>query len=304
MDEVFCTIVSRLRAFQAIALFMSLKNVSPKYQIYVLCVDSSTYNLFSKMKFSNVRLVRAHELSDKKLEEVKKQRKLNEYCWTLKPVFIERLFLENPSITRVTYIDADLFFWNNPSIIFINQPDSSVLLSRGDIIIPMLPLPLIKLLQDLMGLYNSGFISFRRHKDAQECLSWWKNRCLDSCISTPESGKFGDQKYLDEMPKLFPGVDEITTPGVNIGHWNNANHQFDFFDGVLCADNKKLICYHFSGYRFLRNGDILKIHENDRVYIPFFYSIYNEILVGIIQSIGAVDPTFDGFSTDEDVMTK
>ena len=304
MDEVFCTIVSRLRAFQAIALFMSLKNVSPKYQIYVLCVDSSTYNLFSKMKFSNVRLVRAQELSDKKLEEVKKQRKLNEYCWTLKPVFIEKLFIENPSIVRVTYIDADLFFWNNPSKVFINQPDSNVLLSRGDIIIPMLPLPLIKLLQDLMGLYNSGFISFKRNKEAQECLSWWKNCCLDSCISTPESGKFGDQKYLDEMPKLFLGVDEITTPGVNIGHWNNANHQFEFFDGVLCADNRKLICYHFSGYRFLRNGDILKIHENDRVYVPFFYSNYNEILVGIIRSIGAIDPTFDGFSTDEDVITK
>lgn len=31
----------------------------------------------------------------------------------------------------MTYLDADLFFYERPQVIFQNQPDASVLLSRG-----------------------------------------------------------------------------------------------------------------------------------------------------------------------------
>ncbi|MFZ5989232.1 MAG: hypothetical protein ACOYWZ_19230 [Bacillota bacterium] len=304
MDGVFCTIVSKFRAFQAIALFISLKNVMPELLVYVLCIDDSTYNLLSKMNFNNINLIHINELADDMLEEIKTKRKLNEYCWTLKPVFIEKLFKEIPKIQRITYIDADLFFFSDPSIIFKSQEDSSVLLSRGEIIIPMLPLPLVNILQELMGNYNSGFISFKRDKSALDCIGWWKQSCLNSCISRPEAGKFGDQKYLDNMPGMFDSVKDISTPGVNIGHWNNSNHVFGFINDVLCVDEDILICYHFSGFRILKNGSILKIHEADRLYIPFFYEIYADVIVNIVNTVNSIYPDFDGYSTEEDLSAK
>lgn len=303
MESVFCTIVSRLRAYQAIALFLSLKKECEESSVYALCADDSTFALFQRMNFSNVILLKADALGEKTLEKIRQERKLNEYCWTLKPLLIEWIFQKKESIKRVTYLDSDLFFWNEPTEIFASQPESDVLLSRGDISVSSLSPGLADYLQNLMGDYNSGFISFQKTAPALECLRWWKERCLLSCFSRPEQGDFGDQTYLNEMPKRFSGVAAIATPGVNLGHWNYGGKRYSFYQGRLYADDHPLICYHFSGFRFLPDGSVLKIHEEQRPDIPFFYSIYSDILREIILLVQRVKPDFDGCSTQEDIET-
>ena len=69
-------------------------------------------------------------------------------------------------------------------------------------------------IQSLTGNFNSGFISFKKDIDGLSCVNWWDKMCIDSCTSNPEDNKFGDQKYLDDMPFLFNNVYEITTQGV------------------------------------------------------------------------------------------
>lgn len=303
-DLVFCTVISRYRLYQAVAMFCSLQEVLKDHIIYVLCVDDETHRLLSRMGWKRVRLLHICELRNESLDQLKRKRKLNEYCWTLKPLLIEAVFSRDPEIDRVTYVDADLFFFSDPSVIFQNQPYCSVLLSRGDIVIPSLEPENKKRLQEMLGRYNSGFISFRRDEAGLQCLRWWKNRCLEACVSKPEAGLFGDQKYLDDMPGISPNVCEIQTPGVNIGHWNRALYHFSIVDGKIHAGGSRLICYHFSGFRVLRGNRIIMIHEQKTMDPPFFYYIYMHILQDVIRNISIIDPGFNGYSDAQDLARK
>lgn len=301
MGSVFCTILSKYRLYQAMAMFCSLHEVMSDFIIHTLCVDGDTYELLSKMNWENVRLTVMDDLDDEGLTRLRNTRRLNEYCWTLKPVYLDYLFERNPQLLRITYIDSDLFFFSDPSVIFRAQPHSSVLLSKGDIRIPILDTRDTSIIQSMLGNYNSGFISFKQDETGRKCLAWWKEQCLECCASMPAGGRFGDQKYLDDMPELFPNVAEIETPGVNLGHWNSFYYNFSLYQGAVYADLNKLICYHFSGFRVLKGGGVLMIHEADRICKPFFYAIYVDILQKMVDSIRIIEPDFDGCSNQEDL---
>ncbi|MGC4375429.1 putative nucleotide-diphospho-sugar transferase [Fictibacillus sp. Mic-4] len=302
MSSVYCTVLSKGRLYQAITLFHSLENVMQDYRVFTLCIDDDTYGLLKKMNLKNITFTHVKELEDAQLLELKKQRKRNEYCWTLKPLFIEKIMKDYPSINRVTYIDADLYFFENPTVIFENQPDCSVLLSRGDIVIPSFDPALIKELQRLLGNYNSGLISFKCDDPGSACLKWWKEKCLEHCVNAPGEGKFGDQGYLDSMPGQFPNVCDIITPGVNIGHWNYAKHRYSMKDGAIFADEAKLICYHFSGYRILNKNDMKRIHEKDRKDSPMLlHNIYQLHVKNAICLVEQIDPDFNGYAEGQDI---
>lgn len=301
MKPIFCTVLSRTRLYQALALLCSMHAVMKTFTLHILCVDDDTYDLLGKMGWENVCLTRPDALNNETLDALRRSRKQNEYCWTLKPVFLAYLFETNPGAERITYIDADLFFFSDPEPVFTSQPYSAVLLSRGDIRIPALSTRDTLTIQRILGKYNSGFISFKRDETGLAALDWWKEKCLDSCVSMPDGGRFGDQKYLDELPQIFRNVSEITTPGVNVGHWNSHYYKYSVFKGRIYADLSPLICYHFSGFRVVRGDRVLLIHEADRMQRPFFYEIYTGILTDIIESVRAIDPAFCGYSGRDDL---
>jgi len=107
---------------------------------------------------------------------------------------------------------------------------------------------------------------------------------------------------LDEVPKLFDNTAEIKIAGVNIGHWNNSNHEFSVINKKIMIDNDKLICYHFSGFRIIDENTIITVHELSRANIPFFYQIYKEVLKRVIKMISDIDMDFNGFATAEDLI--
>ncbi|MDI9218450.1 hypothetical protein [Clostridium tertium] len=296
-NSVFCMVVSRTRLIQAIACFLSLYKTMDNFKVYILCVDEKCYEFFKEINLDEIELVIIDELNREDLLEIKASRKLNQYCWTLKPGFIKHIFTLDDSINRVTYIDSDLFFYQNPNIIFENQPDASVLLSSGEIFLPMYSKEFNQTMQNLTGNFNSGFISFKRDINGLECVNWWDKMCVDSCTSNPEDNKFGDQKYLDDMPFLFNNVYEITTQGINIGHWNYLKYKFTVSNDNVLVNNNKLIFYHFSGFRIISKYDIRQVHEEDRVNMPFIYQIYKRALGKIIDDVEKIDPDFKEYVT-------
>lgn len=304
MISGFCTILSKGRLYQAIALFISLYEVmDDDYPMFVLCMDDDTYRLLYRMNLKNIIITHIKDLQDEGLQSLRQRRKLNEFCWTLKPIFIESLLVKYPSLKRITYVDSDLFFFSDPSIIFKNQPHCSILLSNAEVFIPSFTPELTSFMQDLTGKYNSGFISFKNDIIGLQCLKWWKDKCIEKCSDNVQIGSFGDQKYLDFMPSLFDNVCDIITPGVNIGHWNYAKHRFYLLNEKWFIDESELICYHFSGFRIISKNEIVQIYEPDRIDFPLIYLIYRYIIKNIISSIEIIEPTFNGFATEEDMTT-
>jgi len=299
-DHAFCTVLSKGRMYQALALIASLHHVMEDFRLHILCMDDDTYNLLQKMVGKNTFLTHVRELENVTMLAIKSQRRVNEYCWTMKPVFMERIGLLYPFYQRITYLDADLFFWNDPGMVFRNQPDCSVLLCRANIYIPPYTPSILEQSERLLGKYNSGFISFKRDGIGDICLKWWKERCLEHCKEVAMKGKFGDQGYLDDMIVLFPNVGEIQTPGVNIGHWNFRKHKFYMLDGKIMIDGAKLVCYHFSGFRIANKHDIVLV-LNDREDPAFFYGIYTEVVKSFINIVEQVEPAFNGYATRDEL---
>lgn len=295
--SVFCMVVSSTRLVQGIACFLSLCENIDDFKVYALCADNKCYEFLTKINFDKLILVKTSQLNREDVIRLKKERKLNQYCWTLKPIFIKYIFDLDNSIERVTYIDSDLFFFKNPNIIFENQPEASVLLSSGEIFLSMYSKEFHQYMQYLTGKFNSGFISFKKDTNSLACVDWWDKMCVGSCTSSPEENKFGDQKYLDDMPFLFKNVQEITTPGVNIGHWNYQKYNFSIVNGNVMVNNNNLIFYHFSGFRIINKYNIRQVHERDRINQPFIYQIYRKLLINLIEEIEKIDPNFKEYKT-------
>jgi hypothetical protein len=153
----------------------------------------------------------------------------------------------------LTYLDADLFFFSDPSPIYQELDEASVL-----IVGHRFP-PHLKYLED-HGIYNVGLLSFRRDGVGPQCLHWWRNRCLEWCYDRVEDGRFADQKYLDDWPTRFPRVVVLQHKGAGLAPWNVSNHALRLENGQVLVDTQPLVFFHFHGLkqmgRWLYNPDL------------------------------------------------
>lgn len=301
-ENVFCTILTKGRLYQGLALLTSLNRVMGEdFFIFILCIDDESHSVLKKIKWNTFHLITEKEL-DAGIQSLKEERKIHEYCWTLKPVLCEHVMTNYSSIKRVTYLDSDLYFWENPNKIFKNQPNCSVLLSIEEKYKPNWKKASQRKMIKITGLYNSGFISFKQDKISLQSVKWWKDKCLESCKIAPEEGKFGDQKYLDELPSLFPNICAITTPGVNIGPWNYLKYQFSNVNDSIFIDDSLLIFYHFSSLRVVSKNKVNFVYRVNKKKLPFIYQIYIKAIKDIIDLVEKLDPNFNGFANDNDLQ--
>jgi hypothetical protein len=301
-ENIFCTILTNGRLYQGLALLTSLKQVlGEDFFLFIHCVEQESHALLKKLQLRNVYLIHEKKIA-KEIRLLKKQRQIHEYCWTLKPVICEYVLTSYPTVKRITYLDSDLYFWSDPQKIFQNQPNCSVLLSIEEKYHPNLNHKSLQRKSRITGLYNSGFISFRHDKIGLQALTWWKEKCLERCKISPEEGLFGDQKYLDLLPSLFPQICDITTSGVNIGLWNYLKYRFSNVNGFIFVDNDLLIFYHFSGVRVVAKDNIESVYRVNRKRLPFIYQIYNQALTDAVVLVEKVDPKFNGFAPQIDLQ--
>lgn len=302
MESVYCSLMTKSRLYQFLALIVSLNKVrAGNFRFFVLCVDEESYHLLKKLDWKNVTVFRDKEFAEDILA-LKKERKIHEYCWTLKALFLEMVLERYPYVKRVTFMDSDLYFWDDPEIIFNEQPDCSVLLSREEKYRPEWKPNFIKRITKLTGEYNSGFISFKRDEMGIACLRWWKEQTLEACRIDPLKGIFGDQKYLNEMPRVFSNICDISTRGVNIGPWDYRKYTFFEKDEHVYIDQIPLIFFHFSGVR-IKKGDNGPVLAHDcEVNTPFVFNLYQKKLKDLISMIHHIEPEFDGYATKEDLQ--
>jgi len=286
-ENGYCMILSKYRLYQGVALYRSLSDTLLNFRMFILCMDDETYDILRLLDLENVTLVKSNKLENKLLLMKKAERKLNEYCWTLKPMFIEYV-MTNSDLGRVTYIDADIYFFSDCSRIFNDGLKYSVLLSKHDF-----PKKLSHI-AERCGRYNSGFISFKRDKEGFKCLEWWKGKCIHWCGDKAEKGKFGDQKYLDNMPFLSKRVCEIRTSGVNIAPWNHEKYVFSLNNGEIYINNNRLIFYHYCGFRIINKTRFALTLDLDKKLIPVIYVPYTSAIQKAIDDIERINPDFDG----------
>ena len=243
----FCTFFDNRYLVRGLALHESLSRVSTEeFELWILCMDAETYVLLLSENLERVSLVKLEELEGAcpDLTRVRGERGLVEYYFTCKPALISFLLKTNPRVDRLTYLDADLYFFADHSLLNDELSASSIAIVEHRFASNLQSLA-------ITGRYNAGWISIKRDSTGLDCVEWWRQRCIEWCYDTPDNGRYGDQGYLDEFRRVFGSVVSIAHKGANLAPWNIGNFSIGLVDGRVVVDDDPLIFFHFHGLRQL-----------------------------------------------------
>lgn len=252
-------------------------------------MDDVALDVLSKLSLPNVRLIPLADFEDEELRRVKHDRTVAEYCWTCSPCLPLFVLNHNPDIDLITYVDADLFFFCDPSPIFDEFGECSILIVEHR---------LVQRLQYLLvnGIYNVEWLSFRRDKNGLASLAWWREKCIEWCYARLEDGKLGDQKYLDDWPRRFDGVHVLQHVGAGVAPWNFSQYEISTKDGQILVNGTPLIFYHFHGLRWFvddRYYFMAPIYTGDKAVPMLIYEPYVAALRDARRLVLGVCPQFD-----------
>ena len=228
-----------------LCLYRSLKRHASRFRLWVLCMDDLAHQRLTELDLPELRLIRLVDVEDENLKRTRKERTNQEYCWTLTPFAVQFVMTSDPEIHRVTYLDADLYFFGDPAILLdeLKKSEADVLITEHAFS------PEYEMFLD-RGIYCVQFITFLNTQGGRHILKWWADRCLEWCYGRLEDGKFGDQKYLDDWPQRFGKQVHVLEQKHNaLGPWN-ANK--------FCSTAaKKCVFYHFHGFRIVGPNRVL-----------------------------------------------
>ncbi len=234
---------------RALSLYASLKTHAGPFRLYTLCWDEETVAALKNSKLDNVVVITPQQVEkfEPRLISVRPDRTKVEYYFTCGPAFMDLVLKFNKKINLLTYLDADLYFFSDPAPVFKEISKASVGIISHDFA------PRFQY-RKKNGIYNVGWVTFRKDKNGLACLKRWKEQCIEWCHTYIDGSRYADQKYLDAWPARFKGVRIIGHPGANLGPWNLGNRSLSVDNETLRVNKKPLIFYHFHGFRELRPG--------------------------------------------------
>ena len=258
-----------------LCLYRSLEEHGQPFHLWIVAIDDACASALAKIGLGNATVVRLEEVESEALRSVKAGRSIGEYCWTLTPFLPSYVFQRMPQLERVTYVDADLFFFQTPALLI----DELVESGKHVLITEHAFAP--EYAQNIMfGRFCVQFVTFRSTDPAMRILRWWQERCIEWCYARQEDGKFGDQKYLDQWPELFPSaVHVLARTDRTIAPWNVAHFSRVF--GTV-----RPVFYHFHGLKII-SSNIAVLHfiyyigRNNR----WIYDRYVEAIRAVVKQM-------------------
>jgi len=261
MKEI-CTVSDFNYLSKGLALYESLIEYSDNFILNYLCIDDKSFKILKAFETTNLKVWSVNDLlkNDKNLLQLKNNN-YRYFCWSLASYFSNFLIKKNNK--SVTYIDSDILLHDNIDIILneIGNKDVGIFRHRQFELTSNRP----------DGLYNVGIVFFKNSDLGKLLLNWWSDAVLH--MKYPNLATCGDQKYLEEFPRLCP-KDRIFIEG-NIGHgapwqWQLFNYDDYETDGTIIWEGKKqkLIFSHFSQFKYdLENNNYIA-SEQHHIYTP------------------------------------
>lgn len=290
MKYDFCTLFDKNYLIRGLALYESLLKHCPDFDLWILCMDDESFNILTALRLNRIKPIKLSDLEDEALLSVKNTRTPTEYCWMMSsslPLYL----LEKKGVEMITYLDADMYFFNSPKKIYDEFGDNSIM------IIPH-RFSNTKNEQESSGIFNVSMLVFKNDSNALECLRWWKERVVEWCFNRREDGKYGDQLYLDDWPTRFEGIYVLKNRGANIASWNIKG--YDFFkknsERWLKVKNTSeefpVIFYHYHGLKMYLNAkDKVKAYPVT-VLESEIYGLYLKAVEEVSGKLWQTDPNW------------
>jgi len=286
----FCTLFNTNYLAKGLALHQSLVDTCPAFHLYIFAFDDNCYQILTNKDLPNATIIPLSDFENADLQHVKKNRSIAEYCWTCTPFTIKHC-IDQYQLDSCTYIDADIYFYNDPSVLFKEMGNASVLIT------PHNYHPLYDQ-SAVAGIYCVQFITFKNTNDGMKVLNWWAQACLTWCYQRYEDGKMGDQKYLDSWPYIFNGVHICRNIGAGLAPWNLLNYHLSDSGKQLMVNDTPLIFYHFHDLQYLSNNTwYIGGYEVPEVSLTALYQPYIKTLLNIDNEIKKQHPVIDSLNT-------
>jgi hypothetical protein len=260
-----------------LTLYASLAAHARPFHLWVVCMDDAAQTQLRKFNLPGLTPIALRDVETPALLGVKSTRTRQEYCWTLTPFTFTPVFDRCPGARRVTYVDADLFFFADPREL-LRELDAS---KRSVLVTEHAYAPQYDQ-SKTAGRFCVQFMTFLRNERARGVIKWWQDRCIECCSATPTDGKFGDQVYVDQWPGLF-GDDlcVVEQKSRTLAPWN-VSHFFETMPAGL-----RPVFYHFHGLRITSPQNV-RLHAGYYRVNPSGLRLYDEYLVELKKSLAAM----------------
>jgi hypothetical protein len=286
LNVTYCTYFDSKFASRGIALIQSLRRYGDLNEVIILALDDKVEAILQTVDLGKHTVINWSDLTrfEPRLPGAVSERTKMESYFTATPVFVKYASALSPQSDYTVYLDGDLFFFNDPYLVFEQIAGADV----G--IIPHAYKWPNKQRLAKYGTFNVGWVGFRNTSNGQRVINWWVERCLEWCNDKPEGGKYADQGYLDWFYLLTADVQIMKHKGLNFAPWNSAAVKVRWHDGSIFVDRVPLVFFHFHGLRFFKNRWIFGEHQyfalastalRKLVYVP-----YIENLMAIQRQIG------------------
>ncbi|MEJ5369161.1 MAG: hypothetical protein WHT08_12620 [Bryobacteraceae bacterium] len=245
MRAATATIASRSRISLARATAVSCRQHHPELPVFCLLADEPHESIrpggepFEILELGSLRIPAEHRLRFRYGEM--------ELSYALTPFLIEHLlragfetviFLKQETMVLDRF-DGLLEQLNSASILltphFLEPPSGADAFRREWNVLRA-------------GIFNGGVLGFSGCEEAFRVLAWWKQRTLQWCLLDVEQGLHYEQRWLDFLPSLAPGLRIVRDPGVNVGHWNLPERRIRVQGGRVTACGQPCRIFRFSGY--------------------------------------------------------
>lgn len=268
MTEHFVTVLDSAYLLQGLALHRSMQRHLPSCRLWVVCVDKDAYRMLNALQLPSLSALPLADLETPELKAVRGSRTRGEYCWTVTPFAPRFVFEADAAVRRVTYVDADLWFRRAPAEVFRElEASGKQVLITDHAYAPEYDQ------SATAGQYCVQFMTFNRGT-SEPVRKWWEERCIEWCFSRYEEGKFGDQKYLDLWPEMFPEhVHVVADKSAFLAPWNASSMPYG-----------RSVAFHFHGLRIFEGYKVFKHSGAYKIPRVVEEQIYDRYIVDLAEA--------------------
>lgn len=255
----YCTHSDKNYLAKGLALYRSLYTYNQNLKLWYLCTDAYTFEKLIELSLPGIIPISLEQLEefDSELSNSRNNPPsqfgdaYSQFCWTLTPYFTWWL-LENKieKDQELLYCDADLFFYNDPSVI-------ANICSNYSIGIHQHRFTSYDIETNPVGEFNVGSVYFKSNLIGLSAAKKWKEWLLNP--NNEYYGKYGtcgDQKYLDLFIPLW-GRNVCVFDKSAIAHgapWNFDRYKYINGNNVVFEGNNQTILFNHFSHFTIRDG--------------------------------------------------
>lgn len=298
MRHNYCSIASKYYSYKVLALYLSIQKHDPDFYFFFICLNEEVKELFTAMNLEKASVISIDsiEAGDQELLKVKSGRNEKEYSWTAKPSLMLYLFENYPELDHIVWLDGDTAFLSSPQPIYDEWGDYSIMLTEEKYS------GKFDYMSWYFGVYNTGFLGFKRDDNSIKCLNWLRSKVIEWCYDRHEKGLWSDQMHLNNLSGLFSNVGVIKNAGINMTPFilrrllNEEGYEIEESSENIFVNTTKVVFFHYYGFKFYNESEFDLCFYKDWRFpdkaIKAIYMPYIELCREAIVLIGEHNDSF------------